>query len=328
MSVILYHTWEPGLSGNDMTSGGGGLWTKFLFEEFKKAGHHVYWFTHDAPQIDKHWQPVIKTDAAIFCWRWLLPNITQYEERNRAYDRQNLLIHWCIRNKVPFLIHDQDLKMTMEERDWVQSSGGVIATPSFFPQGHNEISLHFPNPYTFSDERRAWSNQLIYIGNNYERMDQTIKYVGEFSKHIHTVFYGNWVELGFGRKPEEIRAKLPHVSFGGRLPQKDVVSMLSRSRATIMLHKPEYGPRGFTTIRWAEAAAAFTLPFIPVEFALPSQYIPSLKPLIVSDASEMLKRYEKIDDDNRTKLIGHVRTLVNNFMSAKPWIIQIERMIT
>lgn len=322
---ILYHTWEPGLSGKHDTSGGGGLWTTFLFEKIRQSGHNISWFNADDPMIEKNWKPAIPVDVFVFCWRWLLPNLPQYAERNLAYDRQNVLIEWCIRNKVPFLIHDQDLKMTMEERDWVKSNGGVIATPSFFPE-HGEISLHFPNPYFFYDETNVWSNQLIYIGNNYERMDQTVKYIDEFSKHIHTVFYGNWVELGFGRKPEEIRAKLPHVSFGGRLPQTEVVSMLARSRATIMLHKPEYGPRGFTTIRWAEAAAAFTLPFIPAEFALPKQYMPSLKPLIVSDASELLERFNHIDIDKRRKLIGHVRTLVSRFMSSKPWITQLEGM--
>lgn len=319
-TTILYHTWEPGLEDNYETSGGGAMWTKYLFKKLQENGFSIVYLKPNEEFDYSH------IDMAIFCWRWLLPNLPQYAERNALYDRQNKLIEWCIRHKIPFLVHDQDLKMTFEEQDWVRSNGGHIATPSLFPE-HGEIQLHYPNPYLFGEIPSRQVDQLVYVGNNYERMEQAVRFFNDFSFHCHTVVFGNWMETGPGRDPKLIRTLFPWVAFGGRLPQTRVIDVLSKSRATVLLHKPEYGYRGFVTIRWAEAASAGCLPFIPVEFALSGKYIHSLSGLRVSGGSQMLQRYNSIDNEERIQLINEFREFVQRTMKWEKWAETIERII-
>lgn len=327
MKSIMYHTWEPGLEGNLKTSGGGAVWTRFLWKQLERYDYSIQYFQKEdvRPLDDPNWKPAIMPDVAIFCWRWMLPNVPQYAERNFSYERQNALIRWCIRNKIPFFIHDQDLKMSDRERDFILYNDGKIATPSFFPE-RDEVSLHFPNPYKFRKFTENRPNDLVYIGNNYERLDQTVRLIQKFSERVHTSFYGNWVEAGPGRNPEQITGLFPHVDFRGRLDQSLVIEELSKSRGTVMLHKEEYGPRGFTTIRWAETAAAGVLPFIPSEFQLPSIYKPLFNPLCVSDGDQMLWRYAEIKKEDEYKIIQNVRKFVDTFMRAEPWLRLIERM--
>lgn len=326
--TILWHTWEPGLEENEMTSGGGAAWTKFLWKKLEENGYNIYWFDSTATHpFDKGWQPAVTIDVAVFCWRWKLPDESQYRQRNMIFERQNVLLKWCYENHVPVLIHDQDLKMTPSQRDSIISHGGVIATPSFFPDT-NEISLHFPNPYNISTYFNNKIDQLVYVGNNYERLDQAVKYIHDFSAEVNTIFYGNWIEPGPGRNPEMVKSLLPHVVFGGRLPQSSILNVLGKAKGTIMLHKEEYGPRGFTTIRWAEAAASSTLPFIPNEFKLPPLYKPLLNRLRVSDSTEMLSVYKSITKQDRFTLVTILQGFVSRYMGYEQWIKQFERMTT
>lgn len=324
---ILWHTWEPGLEGNDLTSGGGGAWTRFLFRKFNEHNWKVEWFEHDAPMLERSFMTYKPIDIAVFCWRWELPNLPQYETRNRARERQNFLIQWCIDRKIPFMVHDQDLKMTFEERDWVWKNHGHIFTPSFYPE-FGELSLHFPNPYTFGPMPTRTDDTLVYVGNHYERLDQAARMTNGFAENVHTMFFGNWMERGPGRDPDEVRRRMPHVVFPGRLDQNRILDILGNARATILLHKEEYGPRGFVTIRWAEAAAAGVLPFIPEEFDLPSKWVPLLEGLRVSRGSEMLQRYITMSEDERIDLIIQFRNLVNQYMSHEEWLKTIERIVT
>jgi glycosyltransferase involved in cell wall biosynthesis len=322
MRTILYSTWEPGLTGNTKSSGGGAAWTKYLWGFLETNGYSIVAPGITNPDSVEPTQPV---DAAIFCWRWLLPDAPQYKERNLLYDRQNYLIGWCFENAIPVVIHDQDLKMLSVEREWLKKNGAIIATPSLFPET-GEISLHFPNPYEFEPLIQG-STGLTYIGNNYERLDQTFKLIEPFAHEVHTTFYGNWIEPGYDRDPSVIKGLLPNVHFMGRLPQEDVITTLRKAKATVMLHKPEYGPRGFVTIRWAEAASAGVLPFIPAEFNLPNQYIYSLSRLRVSESAEMLEAYNQIGENERKKLIYQLRRFVVHYMSPVPWIKLLERII-
>lgn len=324
---ILYHTWEPGLVGNQISSGGGGAWTRFLFQQFAYAGHNVYWFPHTS-ELDKDWKPPFKIDVAIFCWRWKLPDEPRYEERNRLYRRQYGLINWCYYHSVPFLVHDQDLKMTKEDRWMVEQLDGKIATPSLFPEP-GEIMLHYPNPYLLPLQHNSPGTGLVYIGNNYERMDQTVRMLQVPSTYMRTLLYGNWMEPAAGGRmpPEEVEKLLPDVVFPGRLDQDAVIEVLSQAAATVMLHKPEYGPRGFTTIRWAEAVAADVLPFIPSEFRLPERFRRSLAPLVVSNGDELLYNLARIKLDDRERLLDELHKFVIVHMRPDTWLQLLERMV-
>jgi hypothetical protein len=323
---ILWHTWEPGLDGDGKTSGGGGAWTKFLFDQFGKAGHKTFWFKSHVPRESVDWIPTFDVDVAVFCWRWELPNLPQYEDRNNCYDRQNKLIEWCIRKKIPFLIHDQDLKMTFEARDWITTNGGVIASPSFYPDP-GEVVLHYPNPYKFDKVTFQFQDaKLVYIGNNYERLEQAIRFLVPFSEKYPTEVYGNWTEDGPGRNPRTTMGMMPNVNFKGRLDQANVIETMKQTKATILLHKPEYGSRGFVTIRWAEAATAGCLPFIPAEFNLPREYANILDKLRVRDGYQLRDKFRNIYPIEDEILIDAFRELVDKYMRPEPWLEQLERM--
>lgn len=323
---IYWSTWEPGLSGNQMTSGGGAVWTKYLFEEFRNAGHFVYSpnhiFTFES-DLDSHFG---KYSVMVFCWRWQFPQEPYYQDRNTVYENQMRLIKFCGDRDIPFIVHDQDLKMTKKDEQFVTSNHGLITEPSFYPPGHR-ISLHFPNPYPTSIPTESGGRGLVYIGNNYERMEQTVKFLGRFSEERVVTVYGNWLEEGKGRAtPDEVKRALPLVNFKGRLSQMDVIPVLRNAKATILLHKPEYGPRGFVTIRWAEAAAANIIPFIPQEFRIPLAYQKLLEPLQVIDSQDLLRKYNSITSQLKEEMIDNFKVLVYRYMSAKPWIQLLERI--
>lgn len=327
---ILWHTWEPGLTGNHSTSGGGGVWTQHLFDAFNKAGHQIEWFTADAPMIGEQWEPAMPIDVAIFCWRWAFPDIEKFETRNIAYKRQIKLIDWCVNHKIPFMVHDQDLKLSEFERTWIEWNNGLIAIPAFFPR-KRETMLHYPNPYQYMSIDSCLledNDTLIYVGNNYERMEQTVRLLSFPSLSANVAVYGNWMEPGGPERssPREVKLMLPHVNFMGRLSQTNVIETLHGANATFMLHKPEYGPLGFTTIRWAETAAAGILPIIPDEFRLPKQFEKRFEPVRVISGFDVMQKLNEINYVKRVEIIEALRELVSIYMTADKWLDCIERI--
>jgi hypothetical protein len=330
---IGWSTWEPGLVSPKPTSAGGAAWTSYLFDTFRHNGHNVVMMQGSAAGVHTVIDDadLLGLDVAVFCWRWPMP---EYPERQRAYERQMQLIHMLGRAKIPMLIHNQDHKMTASDRELVKEYDGVIAAPQFVLEGEHraDMTLFFPNPY-WRGQYQFWGvrpTTFAYVGNNYERFEQVVAYIQQFSAYYKTDFYGNWMEPGPGREsPEYVRAVLPHVNFHGRLPQDRVIETLSQADTTMHFAKDSYLRHGFITLRWAEAAAANTIAFVPYDMHLPSEYyrLYSRYGLTPRDSSELMEAIEWIRREQTWPEILDLQwRFVQEFMGVEQWLETIEHI--
>lgn len=321
MKTALWYSWEPGLYGDYKTSGGGGTWTSFLWKEMERNGFEI---KRCSPPIDAHYDgdrridDVKDIDAAIFCWRWLLP--PQYAERNQYYEWQMALIRKCFGHHIPILIHDQDHKIEGKDEKYLQSIGAILTAPEIYPR-YGFKTLMFPNPYSIPPSRPHHERpiDLMYVGNNYERYNQFKKMVGGHPNR-YTVVYGNWLEKSPNREdPEQIKQDCPYIDFRNRLPQTRVLDELRFAKATFHLAKYTYCTSGFITIRWAEAVAAGCPAFIPAEFRAPIGFYRAVE----------ISNMEKWLDDERMLdvLFNQQREFVATKMIPSKWLEILDSMI-
>lgn len=331
--IIGWSTWEPGLMSPQPTSAGGGAWTRFLFDEFARAGHQVMMLQGEAPGTLKaeSLSDLDSLDVAVICWRWPMP---QYHDRQMAYEWQMQLIDILGEKKVPIIIHDEDHKMTNADRKFVRKNDAIITAPQFAVTGEHwaDRSLFFPNPYR-GFEPRLWplgDIDFIYIGNNYERFDQVVTYVKPLSEARHVEFYGNWLERGPGREsPDVVTYMLPSVKFMGRLPQHEVIEKLSQANTTMHFSKDSYMKHGFITIRWAEAVAAGVIGFIPYGMLLPNWYLSQFERLgvVPRDGLELVKNLEEIEKSHTwPDILGLQREFVDRYMRVDTWLDLVEEV--
>lgn len=315
--------WEPALQGNPFTSAGGGEWTAFLFKKLKENGHQVVWLGPlPEPENTTHGE-VKDCDVAVVCWRWDMAD----PERHQAYVRQNLILHLADRYGIPVLVHDQDYKISDADMKVLKFNGVKVARPELFPESGIK-SLIFPNPYDLWEDTMPLGPMqpidLIYVGNNYERWDQTVKFIKPFQRDHEVTFYGNWIDPSPLRQtPEEVLVTFPHIQFGGRLDQKEVIKTLRYANTTINLFKPDYGKTGFMTIRWAEAAKAGVPAFLPADFTLPMRYEEAFNAfgLLVVDGDDLIKKYRRLVEspERWRNAVEMQRSFVNEYMAWQRW---------
>lgn len=294
---LLWHTWEPAMvSENTAASSGGGMWMKFLFSKLTADGHNILW---PVSAKDKGIRPfsskpvdymkaVADCDVAVFAWRWEMPD---YPERNELFTRQMEMIEAAFAIGKRVIVHDQDHMITSSQRDWLLASGAQIYEPAFAPFEGSQ-TLMFPYNFSFGPTKRAsTSADIVYVGNNYGRTAQIAQIIEGLELKVD--FYGNWLERSPLREsPEAIKWLLPNVNFKGRLPQEKIAKVLGNAKATVHFCKPSYAKNGFVTIRWAEAADAGTMAFIPSGFALPDKWAGEFGKLgLIVDSAEGVKAF-------------------------------------
>lgn len=339
---IGFHTYEPAISqGNDNTSAGGGTWLRALMAYLSEKAD-VYWVhgEDDASAVPEHARMSLETaaeelDVLFMPWRWAMP---AYPERHQKWMDQT----WLIGNmKGHIVIHDEDHKLNEADEITLKSMDNVtLTTPEMNPRSGYR-SLLFPMPFhppssefysikydqLFGNEDGERATHLIYIGNNYERYEQTKKYLSLFegmSPFMNIQVYGNWMEPGPGRQPPAVVAgDFPNVDFLGRLPQEQVLAVMSGAASTLMLHKPSYGPQGFMTIRWAEAVAAGCIAFIPKEFWLPKEMkaLFDADHLVVHSAKDLLEKFDYVTA-RKARYMGVLlrqQQLIKGKMSLLSW---------
>jgi hypothetical protein len=322
---IGFHCWEPSLHGNFKNSSGGGIITRFLFDKLIEQGNTIIWFGKNGqpPPAGTKTGAITDCDVMLFYWRWAMPT---YPERQKAYRDQNILLTLTAQAGVPFIVHDQDYKMTPYAIERVKSLGGFIARPEIYPDD-GIVSLCFPNPYELNGTiKHSYLYDLIYVGNNYERYQQTKDFVSKFSRiSTRVAFFGNWLEPSTSRQsPEVLKQDFPDVQFMGRLPQNEVVETLSRGRTTIHLFKPEYGKTGFITPRWAEAAAAGTPAFIPSSFRMPEYYVKALGHYYVKNCLDVINTFFAMTEQSHDEMVGIQRKIVDDLASLYRWFYMFE----
>lgn len=326
--AVAWNTWEPGLNGNGSTSGGGAIWTRYLWKQLDRH--------HNIGVVNISGRPNLvgtNFDAAVFCWRWNFPRGIGYDERADAYEKQMHLLDECYRAGIPIIVHDQDHKIG-SDLTHLRSLGAHIYEPSLAPRD-GVGSLLFPYPFgrpiapKMSDYRTRL-HSMSYVGNNYERYPQFVEYFGgEKWKTPPTPFYsgdfvqwgpsvwGNWLESSPLREtPERVMRDNPNVHFLGRLDQSMVQEVMAASFATIHFAKPSYNSAGFVTIRWAEAVAAGCIGAIPEEFNTLGQ----MKELVVSPSTiEAWTDRVVRDYEFRMQLMEMQTDFVLGTMTVAPW---------
>lgn len=241
-----------------------------------------------------------------FYWRWPMPD-PRYADRQAAYELQIELLDerkWGPQ----VVIFDGDLKLGLADKETLERGGGRWFVPALLAP--DEYRLLYPS----IKSNRPLSGRLFplaYVGNNYERYEQTKRLIGSQKADL----WGNWMEPGPGRAdPSVVQSDLSGSTFHGRIAQDAVVSTLAASAWTIHLAKPEYCSTGFVTYRWAEAAQAGCPAMIPAEFA-PSLDLPF--PRVESEAD--VRSIVRMPDSAREDWLGKQREWVSDNMVRSAW---------
>jgi glycosyltransferase involved in cell wall biosynthesis len=187
----------------------------------------------------------------------------------------------------------------------------------------------FPLPYELQPFSHSYDTDLVYIGNNYNRYEQAVMFLEGFAKaspRVHV--YGNWLEPNPEREsPEKVKQDFPHVKFLGRLPQNQIIDVLSKARTTIHLFKPEYGAHGFIAPRWAEAAAAGVPAFVPSTFRVAPEDTKGWEKFIVDRGSSITSAFGAMYDSTHDEVAEAQRAFAKKYMRAEAWVEMIEAVI-
>lgn len=324
---IGWFSWAPGLvSDKDASSAGNTTWTKELLLLYQSLGHKVTWLVNEKPPVFVQGGGPADCDIIFINWRWSMP---AYPDREALYLQQmEILDKWM--GKKTIVVHDQDHMIS--EKDMALIKGNVILTAPELNPREGFRTLHFPNPFTRGvpiDYRYPFLTlkDFIYIGNVYERYAEAVDFFGSASEVASVTVFGNWLEPGPDRPgPDKVKKDMPNVNFRGRLSQRAVIDNLYEATATIHLHKPSYGRTGFMTLRWAEAANAAVVAFIPRTFWLPDDWKETFNSLgiLVQDGRELASAYEAMLDGTWEQAVEAQRDFVADNMKKAPWIELLE----
>lgn len=331
MTTVFWNTFEPALTNDNWsTSAGGGTWTTELWDYFDKHGIEMVNVSVGLDGVDlgaeRIWGP--KPDLIVLCWRWAMPG---YPDRHRAYERQQTLLQLAASERIPVLIHNQDLQGDL--RDPVvatrllrlENVPYLLTMPAMFPpNGYRQ--LHFP---AFHGGERlqtqlnygSRSFMRVYIGNNYERYAQSVEWYGNIVANI----WGNWMEPGQGReKPERVLKDFgPGVKFHGRLDQHLVPQILNDSVATVHLSKELYMKYGMMTYRWAEAAKAGVYAFVPGKTKMPREGLDAF--------SDNLAYWRESFGQSKLRYLAMQQVAQQQFvierMRFEPWLQAVQELL-
>lgn len=328
MNRVGIFAWAPGLNkAKGSTTAGNSVWLSYLIDRLEEADWEVVMLRTDMPG----WYANGYLDAIIIMWRWKIPG---YPMRSKLHDVQWEYIQLAHEYGIPILIHDQDHMMTGVEVETLRNTSNVIlAAPELRPRTFFR-ELHYPNPYKLKEPELGKIGDLIYIGNNYNRFDEAVEFLGgSAQKGLSVKVYGNWLEKSPGREsPEEVKKAMPKVQFCGRLPQSQIIDEMAKQWATIHLAKPSYYRNGFITIRWAEAAAAGILAFIPERFYLPEYFRQRMAYARVSTGEDIYHRTPWASEfgswHHAYSAIRLQQELVRDTMTFYPWIDMLEELIS
>lgn len=326
--MILWNSFSPALTDGDKDSSAtGGNWTPVVWRQYvKEFGNVVNVSVGERDDNYLTYTTVLSQPenikAIVLIWRWPMPS---YPRRHQAWIRQMELASFARKNKIPVLIHDQDLKYdAMRVASEIASTGTRVtltAPADNPPQGY--YRLYFPRFGLPRRPREIREYDYMYVGNNYERFDQVKEYAGsDTMRDMRVAFYGNWMTYNPEREhPDEVVKQLKYVEFKGKLPQDEVEDKLADSWFTWHFARPDYCDIGMITLRWLEAANAGTVAIVPYEFNMPTEYEPYFK---LSD-----KRQEDllVDFDEYSAVLKKQREFVKQTFNTNAWVSAMRKII-
>jgi hypothetical protein len=228
-------------------------------------------------------------------------------------DRQiELIIHYGEQG-LPIFIWDKDQKLTQEEESRLKKLYKIkVFEPAlkpkkgrhslFFPidEGHLTTTLSSIDFYDISKRK----NNLIYIGNQYERDSSFYKYIELPSKLSTTKaeVYGKWETKSIDGK-----YKYMNVNFHGRINFSQVNKLYESAIATVLLAPKQYYSSGQYTQRLFEALWGLCIPLVPYEYKYKKLIFPDIlfikSSQDVNDKIDYIKRLKPLDLINLIKQI-------------------------
>lgn len=183
---------------------------------------------------------------------------------------QNALIDYCAQYEIPVILFDLDYKIDEATFDglveknpntWLfelgtKWEGKDHCKKVYIPFDFNGIGWFNVRDFGHSD---MTPNNLVYVGNRYERDWCIDKYIPEEANGV--MVYGNWKESG--RDSEQ---RWPAIKFGSRLQTADMRQVYGGSVSTILLAKQEYCDYHFMTARLIEAVFYGSCPLFIEEY--------------------------------------------------------------
>lgn len=250
-----------------------------LVDEFIRQGHTVISLQKRREQ--KEYPGVVYAndvhgitacDIVYMEWRWPMPGKnTGPNCPDDDLRRQTKILQVCDENAIPVVVFDTDKKMSYCD---FESWPCIVAVtePCLNPEEWKHTLFWATDFDPLFSVNRSPTRNYIYLGNNYERLDQFSKYYGtpsaglRYSQGVQTIAYGNWIEESADREsPKEIIKSFPFVSFGGRKSYYEGMKAISESVCTTLLAKDEYYKSGFIASRVYEPILCGTPMLIPAE---------------------------------------------------------------
>lgn len=186
---------------------------------------------------------------------------------------QECLFEYCCREHKRLILFDLDYKLDLRAykslrklgcnvsvielgtrwQRYAELDNTVIARKVYIPFDFENIG-YFELP-----EKKARKQNIVYVGNRYERDWCIDEYIPEDMRNC--IVYGNWLEGG-----RDSRERWKNINFGKRLQTFDMSSVYQSSVATILLAKREYCEYGFMTARIIESIFYGTVPLFIEEY--------------------------------------------------------------
>lgn len=216
-------------------------------------------------------------DVILHEYRMLIPGrndaatMVRDGEWQPDYFIQSCLFAYCKQHNIKLVIFDLDYKISENHMKFVEENGNVyifelgdkhknvdraitVCIPFDFTHMNDfPVSGEFPLAYI------QYENNLVYIGNRYERDWCIDKYIPTEMNGI--MVHGNWTESG-----RDSKERWPEITFGRRLQTREMYHTYSRSIATILLAKEDYCKYHFMTARILEAIFYNCLPLFIEEY--------------------------------------------------------------
>lgn len=277
-----------------------------------------------------------KVDIVLHEWRMPIPgrNIALSDEDYVNYqpdlDIQNCILKYFGEHpKKKLIIFDLDYKLDVNtlipyggNNIYVFELGYKIS--SKYPNAyHVEIPFDFRYINEFGIPGEDWIpspyNNLVYVGNRYERDWCIDKYIPTEINGV--TVYGNWCESG-----RDSKKRWPNIKFGDRVQTADMSSIYGNSKATILLAKKEYIENSFMTARILEAIFYGSVPLFIEEYGKETieKYAGKLAPyLTVKNKADVIDCIYALEDDSlRIKTIEYLRKHLS-FMDVENFVDKI-----
>ena len=306
----------------------------YAYERMQKINYEKSFKTMTKDELFEIWNAnkVNELDFILHEWRMLIEG--RNDEASRSFDNwqpdfwiQECLIEYCKNNNIKLIIFDLDYKLSEDKFEeicdfakvielgnkWLKSKFADKARKVYIPFDFDSISEFQPkiNP----------ENNLVYVGNRYERDWCIDKYIPENLEKC--VVYGNWKESG-----RDSESRWPCIEFGKRLQTEEMHDVYSNSKLTILLAKKEYCDYSFMTARLIEAVFYGTVPLFIEEYGAETiqEYAGAYaSSLTVKSKEEVISVAEAFEGDEllalRIDIINYLRNRLSK-MDAKN-IVQI-----